>query len=310
MCVEKFDVEVLKLSLTFPKQERWKWRMKTEQKNQYCRREFVRAAGSGMLGLFLPGCAALERIDRGLYDAHRSVTEKDLITGQRTISFHSRADQIARGNASMKRIMQKYDRLNSEVNSRSYNRLLGIFQRVHSASHFANESWEIVLLPEDGFNAFVTGGTYVAVYQGLMDEVQDDAAIAAVIGHEIGHVAANHVFEKQQLMIALVQIALKEGPAVGSDFAYSTLNENEADRIGIVYAALAGYDPYAVSKLWGNIARKSRDDWSWFRTHPAGSDRTRITRTIADKATQYYLPGILNPDHYNLSRCNALWCNK
>ena len=104
----------------------------------------------------------------------------------------------------MRRILQKYDRLNAGVDRRSYNRLLGIFQRVHSVSHFANENWKIVLLPEDGFNAFVTGGTYVAVYQGLMDEVRDDAAVAAVIGHEIGHVAANHVFEKQQLMIALV----------------------------------------------------------------------------------------------------------
>ena len=284
--------------------------MKVDHKNQYRRRDFVRAAGISTLGLFLPGCAALERIDRGLYDAHRSITEKDLVTGQRTISFHSRADQIAKGDASMKRILQKYGRLNTRVDRRSYNRLLGIFRHVHSVSHFANENWRIVLLPEDGFNAFVTGGTYIAVYQGLMDEVQDDAAIAAVIGHEIGHVAANHVFEKQQLMIALVKMALKERPAVGSDFAYSTLNEHEADRIGIVYAALAGYDPHAVSRLWGNIARKSRDDWSWFRTHPAGSDRARITETIADKAMQYYRPGILNPDHYSLSRCNSLWCNK
>ena len=284
--------------------------MKIERKNQYCRREFIKASGIGVLGIFLPGCAALERIDRGLYDAHRSVTEKDLVTGQRTISFHSRADQIAKGDASMKRIMQKYDRLNNRVDRRSYDRLLDIFQRVHSVSHFANESWKIVLLPEDGFNAFVTGGTYVAVYQGLMDEVQDDAAIAAVIGHEIGHVAANHVFEKQQLMIELVKIALKENSAAGSDFAYSALNEHEADRIGVVYAALAGYDPHAVSRLWGDIARKSRGDWSWFRTHPAGSDRARTTRIIADKVMQYYRPGILNFDHYNLSRCNVLWCNK
>ena len=278
--------------------------------NQYSRREFVRSASIGTLGLFLPGCAALEGIDRGLYDAHRSVTEKDLVTGQRTVGFHSRADQIAEGDASIKRIIQKYDRLNDKVDRRSYDRLLSIFRRVHSVSHFAHESWKVVLFPEDGFNAFVTGGTHVAVYQGLMNEVQDDAAIAAVIGHEIGHVAANHVFEKQQLMTTLVKIALKERPAVGSSFAYSTLNEHEADRIGIVYAALAGYDPHAVSRLWGDIAKKSRDEWSWFRTHPAGSYRARRTRTIADKVIRYYRSGVVNPDHYSLSRCNVVWCNK
>lgn len=272
------------------------------------RREFIGSAAS--LGFLLSGCSTLESIDRGLYDGHRSVTEEDMITGQRTASFHSRTEQIAKGNAAMRRTLRKYDRLNQKVDRGSYNRLLNIFNRVHAVSHFAHESWNAFLLPEDGFNAFVTGGTQVAVFRGLMDEVRDDAAVAAVIGHEIGHVAANHIFEEQRLMITLAEIALKGKHARGSSFAYSVLNENEADKIGVVYAALAGYDPYAISSLWGDIARKHRDDWSWFRTHPAGSDRARTTRAMAERAEQYYFSGAKNPNHYELARCNHFWCNK
>lgn len=279
-----------------------------KSKTECCRREFIRSAAS--LSLLLSGCSTLDSIDRGLYDGHRSITQEDLITGQRTASFNSRSDQIVKGNAAMRRILRKYNRLNEKVDRGSYNRLLNIFNRVHAVSHFAHENWDVFLLPKDGFNAFVTGGTQVAVFRGLMDEVRDDAAVAAVIGHEIGHVAANHVFEKQQLMIALAQIALKDGPAVGSGFAYSALNENEADKIGVVYASLAGYNPYAISSLWGDIEKKHGDDWSWFRTHPAGSDRARTTRTMADWAKQYYFPGVKNPNHYELARCNHFWCNE
>ena len=58
--------------------------------------------------------------------------------------------------------------------------------------------------------------------------------------------------------------------AVVVDLAYSVPNENEADKIGVVYAALAGYNPYAISSLWGDIARKHRNDRSWFRTRRLG----------------------------------------
>ena len=261
------------------------------------------AAGVGFWGL--AGCAALEKIDRDLYGVHQSVTEEDLITGQRSIGFHSRTEQIASGNAAMRRIVGKYPALNEQVDRRAYARLHRIFARVHAVSHFAHEDWDVLLVPEDGFNAFVTGGTLIAVYKGLLDETPDDAAVAAVLGHEMGHVTANHVFEQQQALTALAA-----RPATGFDFAYGALNEEEADKIGVLYTALAGYDPYAVSRVWGRLARVHGDDWSWFRTHPAGSDRARATRLLAEQAEPYYRPGLVNPAHEHLVRCNAFWCNR
>ena len=260
-------------------------------------------AGTAVFGL--AGCATLEKIDRELYGVHQSVTKEDVVTGQRSIGFHTRAEQIEAGNATMQRILGKYASLNERVDRRAYTRLQRIFMRVHTVSHFAHEDWDVLLLPEDGFNAFVTGGTSIAVYKGLLDETRDDAAVAAVIGHEIGHVSANHVFEQQQALTALAA-----RPGTGFDFAYGALNEEEADKIGVLYTALAGYDPYAVSRLWGRFARAYGDDWSWFRTHPAGSDRARATRLLAEKAEPYYRPDVVNPAHEQLVRCNVFWCNR
>ena len=274
------------------------------------RREFLSVAGLGSLGSLCAGCSMLDDMDRGVYDAHRAITQEDLITGQRVIGFHSRSEQIARGNAAMREFTSQYSRLNEQVGLNEYSRLRRVFSRVHAVSHFAHERWQAVLLPEDSFNAFVTGGTYIAVHKGLMDDVADDSAIAAVIGHEIGHVAANHVFERQQLISALVEYAVTKTHQPGSSFAYSALNETEADEIGVVYAALAGYSPYAVADLWGDISRKYGNDWSWFRTHPSSYDRSRATWKMAEIAERYYRPGRKNPNHKKLVNCNEFWCNE
>lgn len=266
------------------------------------RRAFLSGLGVSAVSALTSGCSTLEKLDRGLYDVHQSSTQEDLLTGKREFGFAGRAEQISKGNAAMEKAVSGYTEFNARVDRRAYARLLRIFNRVHAVSHYAHETWGVLLLPDDNFNAFVTGGTYVAVYKGLLDQVRDDAAVAAVLGHEMGHVTANHVFERESTLLALV-----EGGG-GFDFAYGTLQEEEADKIGAVYAALAGYNPRAISRMWAAFA--ARDDWSWFRTHPAGADRARATRILGDRAYQYYVPGAIHPDHGKLTRCNAFWCNE
>ena len=270
------------------------------------RRNFLRLVGGGAGAAALSGCAALEKIDRGIYSGVQSGTQEDLITGARTLGFADRAEQIKQGNAAMKKIIGEYKKFNAEVDRRMYARLTRIFSKVHKVSHYAHEPWEVLLIPDDNFNAFVTGGTQVAVYKGLMDAMQDDAAVAAVMGHEIGHVVANHVFERQAALIGLVA---GDNTGAGFNFAYGALNEEEADKIGALYAALAGYNPRAVAEVWGAFA-KDGDNWSYFRTHPANSDRARANHILGERAAQYYSPGRVNPNHRELSRCNVLWCNQ
>ncbi len=270
------------------------------------RRNFLQLLSGAASTALLAGCGALEKLDRGLYSGVQAVTNEDLITGERALGFADRAAQIKKGNAVMQKIVGDYSHVNAQVDRRMYARLTRIFNNVHMVSHYAHENWEVLLLPDDNFNAFVTGGTYVAVNQGLMDAIQDDAAIAAVLGHEIGHVVANHAFEQQATLIGL---AAGGKTGAGFDFAYGALQEEEADQIGAIYAALAGYNPRAVAKVWGEFARRG-DNWSYFRTHPANSDRAQANRILGEQATQYYIPGVINPDHRNLSRCNQLWCNR
>ena len=254
----------------------------------------------------LAGCAALQEIDSGLYSGTQAITKKDLITGERAIGFTDRQKQIKQGDAAMQKIVGNYARVNEQVNRVMYERLVRVFNKVHGVSHYSHENWRVFLLPEDGFNAFVTGGTSVAVYQGLMNAVTDDAALAAILGHEIAHVAANHAFEKQSLLIGL---AAGDNAGEGFGFAYNALQEEEADKVGAVYSALSGYDPRAVSAVWQRFA-KHGDDWSWFRTHPASADRAEATRILGDIAAQYYTPDTVHPDHRKLSRCNNLWCDQ
>ena len=258
------------------------------------------------LAVTLSGCAVLDKLDRGAYSVHRSVTEEDTVTGERVLGGMSRDKQIAKGNAAMNKILADYSRLNYQVDSRAYSRLQRIFKRVHQVSHFANENWDAILIPEDSFNAFVTGGTMIAVHKGLIDAL-DDEGVAAVLGHEIGHVVASHAFEGTSL--ALFQLIDKGRSGTGLDFAYGTLQEEEADKIGVIYAALAGYNPTAIAEIWQEFAQGG-DNWSYFRTHPANSDRARATKILGERARQYYLSGRINPNHAELSRCNVLWCNR
>lgn len=270
------------------------------------RRNFLCWISAATGGIALSGCGTLEKLDRGLYTGVQSVTNEDLVTGELSVGFSDRRDQIKKGNAVMREIVGKYSHLNQQVDRQTYSRLNNIFSRVHTVSHYAHEHWEVLLLPDDSFNAFVTGGTYVAVHKGLMDIVSDDSVVAAVIGHEIGHVAANHAFEKQSLLINMLA---SDKTGAGFDFAYNALQEEEADKIGAVYAALSGYNPQAVAQLWAEFAAGG-DDWSYFRTHPANSDRARANRIFGAKSAEYYTPGRIHSNHSKLSRCNNLYCNR
>ena len=119
-----------------------------------------------------------------------------------------------------------------------------------------------------------------------MDQVTDDE-LAAVLGHEIAHVAANHRYENSKDLIMLTQALMKGDTDASIEYAHKANDEAEADRIGILYAALAGYDPYAASGVWGRLARGNRSPWSYFRTHPSESDRELSTRMTASQVIQY-----------------------
>lgn len=264
------------------------------------RRRFVKLGGSLFLAPFLGACSTLESIDRGLLSINESMTKKDRVTGNRQLDFSpSREKQIRESDAAIREYLSRYSYFNEPYST--YSRLEQIFWRVHAISHFADEDWKVVMVPEPSFNAFVNGGTYVVVHAGLMNELSSDDEVAVVIGHEIGHVAANHAYENQVEIMSLLRGKSGDGVA----YTYNTIKEDEADKIGILYASLAGYDPYAATRIW---SRFGQTPWQYFRTHPANSDRARSTIHIASQVSQYRVAGSINPNHQDILDCNALWC--
>lgn len=180
-----------------------------------------------------------------------------------------------------------------------------------AAPDLPNAQWEFVVFEDDSqLNAFAMPGGKVAVYTGLFQLVKTDADLAVVVGHEIAHVVAGHSAERvsQQLLAAggavalqlstdkmdrrdqqLLMAAYGAGATVGLILPYSRLHESEADEIGLIYMAKAGYDPRAALDFWKRMeAQKSGAPPEFLSTHPAGATRIRRLETLMPRALQIY----------------------
>lgn len=175
------------------------------------------------------------------------------MTGQRTLSVADRSAQIKQGNAAVEQLLSAEKKAGRKVDAaldrQQYQRLIRIFDRVHQVSHLNQERWQPILIDRDSFNAFTTGGTYIVVHRGLMQQLNDDE-VAAVIGHEIAHTVANHVGERQtsQQLSLLASSAARQQ---GYQAAFTHELEREVDRIGvsaILSTALGAYVDHQQAK--------------------------------------------------------------
>lgn len=184
-----------------------------------------------------------------------------------------------------------------------------------AAYDLPNAKWEFVVFDDpEQINAFAMPGGKVAVYTGLFKVVQTDADLAVVIGHEIAHVVARHASERvsQQLLVAGGSLALAVGTSdmdagqrrlilagvglgttVGVMLPYSRLHESEADAIGILYSAEAGYDPRAAIGFWERMAaEKSDSPPELLSTHPSDATRIRKLHALMPEAVAIYEAGL------------------
>ena len=165
-----------------------------------------------------------------------------------------------------------------------------------------NANWEFVVFEDDDqINAFAMPGGKVAVYTGLLKVIETDDELAIVIGHEVAHVAARHSnerFSQQLIKSGLINVgsialsgtglgyaesellltAVGAGAELGVVLPFSRKHENEADHIGLIYAATAGYDPHAAITFWERIEALKEEGKAppeFLSTHPAGKTRIR-----------------------------------
>jgi predicted Zn-dependent protease len=171
--------------------------------------------------------------------------------------------------------------------------------------------WEFNLVEGKEVNAWCMPGGKVVVYTGLLPVCRDEDGLAVVMGHEIAHAVANHGGERmsQGLIAQMGGIALAVavrdkpretqqlwmmafglGATVGVMLPYSRLHENEADELGLIFMAMAGYDPRKAVDFWERMAKKKGDKAppEFLSTHP--SDETRINNIKASipMALDYY----------------------
>ncbi len=171
--------------------------------------------------------------------------------------------------------------------------------------------WEFNLIEDDKtVNAWCMPGGKVAVYTGILPITRDETGLAVVVGHEVAHAIAKHGNERmsQALLVQLGGIGLSAalstqaaatqelflqlygvGSTVGYVLPYSRLQENEADRIGLVLMAKAGYDPRAAVTLWQRMnAQGGGRSLEFLSTHPAPTTRIANIQSLIPEAMRYY----------------------
>jgi predicted Zn-dependent protease len=171
-------------------------------------------------------------------------------------------------------------------------------------------SWEFNLIKSSDVNAFCMPGGKIVVYEGILPVTQNETGLAVVLGHEVAHAVAKHANERmsQQLLsqyggTALGTVLQNSSTAtqtiantlygVGSQYGvvlpHSRKQELEADKLGLIFMAMAGYDPNQAVGFWQRMAQNSNAKVAEFMsTHP--SDETRIAKVRQElpEALKYY----------------------
>lgn len=182
-----------------------------------------------------------------------------------------------------------------------------------NANGYANQysfQWEFNLIKSNEINAWCMPGGKVAVYSGLLPVAQTDAGLAVVMGHEIGHAIARHSAERMSQQLALQAGGTAVGAATGNKSAatqaligqlygvggqlallkYSRAQESEADRLGLTFMAMAGYDPRQAVSFWQRMAAQNKGGTppEFLSTHPSDATRIANLQSLIPEAMKYY----------------------
>lgn len=231
------------------------------------------------------------------------------VTGRSQLILLSEQQEIALG-------LQAYNEVLSQNKVSEDPQINAMVERVGSriaaVADKGDYNWEFTVIDaDDTANAFALPGGKVAIYTGILPYTQDEAGLAFVLAHEVGHALARHGGERmsEQLLIQLGQqginiaIANKSPEAiqainlgygiastVGAVLPFSRMQEYEADNIGIILMAKAGYDPRKAPGFFERMMKGASNGSTpeFLSTHPADENRIRRLKALIPKALQYY----------------------
>ena len=194
------------------------------------------------------------------------------------------------------------------------NAVVSYFNTNGLGNEVAQYKWEFNLVQDPSVNAFCMPGGKIVVYEGLLPVTQDETSLAIVLGHEIAHAVAKHSAEQmstaskqqygaQALSVLMAGAGASSGMqqvagtvfglgAKGASAKYSRDHESEADYLGIIFAAMAGYNPDAAVAFWQRMSQATGGgSTSWLSTHPSDATRIKQIQGWLPEARKYYNGG-------------------
>jgi predicted Zn-dependent protease len=253
----------------------------------------------------------------GLLVAHACATVA--VTGRSQLSLVSNSELIPMSTAEYQKVL-KEGKLSTNAQQAEMVKRVGAKIKLAveqymaskgSSDQLAGFAWEFNLLDDDAVvNAWCMPGGKVAFYTGIMPICQDELGVAVVMGHEVAHAIANHGAERMsQQMVAQMGLstlggAMSQNPSLTKDIfmqavgtgtqigmlKFSRQHESEADHIGLIFMAMAGYDPNTAPAFWERMTTMSggQQPPEFLSTHPSHETRVKDLQGWIPEAMQYY----------------------
>ncbi len=245
---------------------------------------------------------------------------KNAVTGRVGLNLVPEADLMQMSSAEYAKFLTEHPPLN-ESDSR-VQMVRGCGERIQKAveqyykqkglaQELSNYKWEFNVVDEATINAWCMPGGKVVFYTGILPVTQDENGLAVVMGHEVAHAVARHGNQRmsQGLFVqfggAMLSVALSQKPAIVHDLflksygittgitvlKYSRKHESEADKMGLIFAAMAGYDPEAAIAFWERMAAGGgQKPPEILSTHPSDERRIADLKKFMPEAKKYYKP--------------------
>jgi metalloendopeptidase OMA1, mitochondrial len=225
-------------------------------------------------------------------------------TGRRQLNFISKEQETQLGLTAFEE-MKKEVPISTDAKAKSLVERVGARIAQQASSRLPDAKWEFVVFESKEANAFCLPGGKVGVYTGLLPIAKNEAGLATVIGHEVAHAAERHGAERMSIATAtqgaaqlagsavsekysqLAMVALGGLGKVGVELPFSRKQESEADHVGLLYMARAGYDPEEAVHFWERFSEShggKSEGISLLRTHPVDSQRIANLKALMPEA--------------------------
>lgn len=241
------------------------------------------------------------------------------ITGRRQLAMVSNQEILPLADKQYEQVLdtsklstnQQYVRMVKTVGSKIQKAVEQFMAEKGQSEELAGFEWEFnVIEAPNTANAWCMPGGKVAFYTGIMPICKDEAGVAVVMGHEVAHAIANHGRERMSQgllangLLGTVSGAMGQNPSLTQEvfmqaigmgaqigmLSFSRQHESEADRIGLIFMAIAGYDPHEAPKFWERMTQAGggAEPPQWLSTHPSHATRINDLNKAMPEAMKYY----------------------